>query len=235
MKIRGMIIAWVMALPLLLPCAGAALAQEAPWFVMSVRPVLAGSRSGSMTFNWQALGGLVDIEEDVDVASAGYFAIQPEALFMPTAGRGFIISAALPLAGGGGRFAETGGAGRVINEDVFNFVMWHLMLGLGYQWYFGMDRRTTLMLMSHAGVGTFKIGVKTVDEDGATDPLASMQADISVGSTYRFACNFTIGGSLDISYVGFSGETEGEEYWEVETAGGMTFLRLNALLGWSFF
>lgn len=235
MKNRNRLVMLTITGLILLTSAGVAPAQEAPWFVMSVRPVFAGGRSGAMTFNWKALGGLVDIEEDLRVKSTSYFAIQPEAFFMPTAGRGFIISASLPIGFGSGRFEETGGTEHIINEDEFNFLMWHLTVGLGYQWYFGMEKRTTLLLMSHLGLGGFRIGVKTIDEDGSTDMLGSLQSDISIGSTYRFISTFTLGGTLDFSYVGFSGETEGDEYWEVETAGNLGFLRLNALLGWAFF
>nr|HPM78939.1 hypothetical protein [bacterium] len=87
------------------PAGGDAAHANRPWFIMAARPVLAGG-AGSIQFNWEAFGGLADYDEDADF-NAGYMTIIPEAFFMPTKARQFIISASLPLAFGNGAFKET--------------------------------------------------------------------------------------------------------------------------------
>lgn len=204
-----------------------------PWFVMTARPVIAGG-AGSMQFNWEAFSGLADYDEDANFR-AGYMTIIPEAFFMPTKARQFIISASLPLAFGSGTFAETDDGKKVIDGESFRFFSWHIAVGLGYQWYFGAEERTNLFLMSHLGGGRYRFSVEYDGEDYTSDPLRSYYVDLSIGSTYRFQNNLVLGGSVDLGVMGFDGEAGDDDFLDVEVAGGFNMFRLNFLIGYAFY
>ena len=214
------------------PAADDAANANRPWFVMAARPVIAGG-AGSIQFNWEAFGGLADYDEEADF-SAGYMTIIPEAFFMPTQARQFIISASLPLAFGSGTFEETDDK-KVIDGESFRFFSWHIAVGLGYQWFFGTEERTNLFLMSHLGGGRYRISIEYNDEEYTSDPLRSWYVDLSVGSTHRFENNFVLGGSLDLGVTGFSGEAGGDDFMDVDVNGGFNAIRFNLLAGYAFY
>jgi len=203
-----------------------------PWCVLAARPVLGGGR-GSAEFHWEAFGGLSDYDEEVDITGMGYLSIIPEAFFMPTSGRRFIISASLPIGGGTGTFEKTDD-GRVFDEEKFRYRTIFVNLGLGYQWYFGLEQRTNLFLMTHLGYGGYRFSVEYDDEDYTSDWLRSGYFDISVGSSYRFDNNLVLGGSLDLSGFSFTGEAGEEDFIDVDVDGGASFIRLNFLIGYAF-
>ena len=206
--------------------------ENRPWFIMAARPVIAGG-AGSIQFNWEAFGGLADYDEEADF-SAGYMTIIPEAFFMPTQARQFIISASLPLAFGSGTFEETDDK-KVIDGESFRFFSWHIAVGLGYQWFFGTEERTNLFLMSHLGGGRYRISIEYNDEEYTSDPLRSWYVDLSIGSTHRFENNFVLGGSLDLGVTGFAGEAGGDDFMDVDVNGGFNAIRFNPLTGYAVY
>jgi len=200
-----------------------------------------GGGSGSMDWHWNALAGLVDYEESVNFAVGG-MSIIPEAFFMPTRGRHFLISASLPITMGRGTFAESDSAsidgeqrGEIIDGEKFTYLNYALALGLGYQWYFGAEQRTNLILMSHIGFGRFQFAMEWEGDRYNSDPLNSGMFDVSVGASHRFENNFVLGGTLDFWFQRFSGQAGEEDFLDVDVAGGMGQVRLNALLGYAFF
>ncbi|NLH47658.1 MAG: hypothetical protein GX444_03535 [Myxococcales bacterium] len=207
---------------------------ELPWFIMTVKPIFGGG-AGSVDFEWELNNRAAEHDETVNFRGVGYLGLSPEAFFMPTKGRHFVISASLPLISGTGKFAETDDPAKRIDGDKLRFNAIHLALGLGYQWYFGAEQRTNLMLLSHLGGGTFRYAVEHDGEEYVSDPLRSWYFDISIGSTHRFANNFILGGSLDFSNLGFSGQSADDEFLDAYTEGGLGSMRLNAILGYAFF
>lgn len=205
-----------------------------PWFVMTARPVIGGG-AGSMEFHWEGFAGLLDYNEEVNIVGANYASIIPEAFFMPTRGRHFIISASLPLGWGRGAFEDTDDPDKVIDGENFSYFSWFLTLGLGYQWYFGAEQRTNLFLMGHLGGGRFRFATEYAGETYSSDPMRAWYFDASVGSTHRFRNGFVLGGSLDFSTISFDGEAGGDDFFDVEVAGGLGLFRLNALLGYAWF
>lgn len=214
--------------------AGVQKQVELPWFIMTAKPIFGGG-AGSVKFTWDTLGGVRDYDETANYRGAGYVGLAPEAFFMPTQGRHFIISASLPLISGSTKFAETDDPDKVIDGDKLRFNAVHLLLGLGYQWYFGAEQRTNLMLLSHLGGGTYRFAIEHEGDESVSDPLRSWYFDISIGSTHRFANNFILGGSLDLSNIGFSGQAGNDEFLDVYADGGLASMRLNAILGYAFF
>jgi hypothetical protein len=204
-----------------------------PWFVMTGRLAF-GAGSGSMNFHWNSFGSFLDYNETAGF-SAGGMSIIPEAFFMPTSGRHFIISASLPMTVGSGTFTKYNDPTRVIDGQHFTYSNWALAIGLGYQWYFGAEQRTNLILMGHLGGGAYKLTVHWRGDDYTSDSMRSGIFDISVGSTHRFACNFVLGGTLDIWTQQFSGAAGGTNFFDTDIAGGMSQLRLNMIFGYAFF
>ncbi|MCZ7586553.1 MAG: hypothetical protein M5R36_26235 [Deltaproteobacteria bacterium] len=89
------------------PAPPAVAPNPLPWFVMTGRLAFGGG-SGSATFDWESFNGLASHEEEnVPVKNLGHGAIYPEAFFMPTKARRFIISASLPMGGGSGTMGQS--------------------------------------------------------------------------------------------------------------------------------
>lgn len=231
----------VVALVMILWCflAPNALAQEMattpasalpPWCVLAIRPAMGGG-AGSMTTEWDVYDGTLNFEEAVEITGVSHTALIPEAFFMPTAGRGFTISASLPFGGGNG----TATSDNIFRDYDFAYRFVFLNLGLGYQFYFGAEKRANLALMSHLGFGRTQFTVDFPGDTATSKALGGGDFDISVGSWYRFRGGFTLGGSLDYWVITFSGDA-GDEGPIATTVsnGGMGGARLNALIGYSF-
>jgi hypothetical protein len=161
--------------------------------------------------------------------------IIPEAFFMPTHDRNFIISASLPFSWGSGKFAEADDPSKVIDGDKLGINYWSLVLGLGYQWYFGEQKRTNLFLMGHLGGGRLRFAVSHDNDDYVSDSLPMMYFDASIGSSYRFDSNFVLGGSLDFAAIGFNGRGGDGPFMDVDVEGRLGMTRLNVLLGYAWY
>ena len=218
---------------LLLPGIASAQDAQLPWFVMTVRPTL-GAGGGAITYSWDTFGGVADVEETVQIKSIGYFSVIPEAYFMPTKGRGFIISASLPISTGQGKFGTSDSDNNRLEDVELRQFSYFAVLGLGYQWYFGERKATNLMLLPHLGIGRYSYTVDYQGETYDSDPLGAGTFDITVGSTHRFDSNFVIGGSLDLDYIGFSGDLGGNDLFDAKVNGRNNLMRLSLILGYAF-
>lgn len=207
--------------------------EEPPWFVMTLRPAF-GSGSGSMNMEWEAYGGTLNLEDELTLGGVGHAALIPEAFFMPTAKRGFTITASLPFGGGSGKVDSD----VVFEDNDFAYRFFFLNLGLGYQFYFGPEKRANLALLSHVGGGRTQFQVEDANGETATSKaLGAWDFDLSIGSWYRFPSNFVLGGSLDYWVMGFSGEAGESDDGVVDatvTSGGVGIMRLNGVIGWAF-
>ncbi|MDP8222253.1 MAG: hypothetical protein P9L99_02750 [Candidatus Lernaella stagnicola] len=210
----------------------AAAQSEQPWFVMTFRPEVAAG-FGNMTLEWDSFGGLLDYKEEAAIESVSAWGLTPEAFFMPTSGRHFIISATGMFGGGNGRFEEE--AGEVIDGEDLRFSYWHLAVGLGGQWFLGAAERTNLYLMAHLGGGRMRFSVDYEDEDATSDPLGAGYFDATIGSTYRFASNFVLGGSLALANQRFAGTADSGDFWNVNTSGSLLTTKLSLVLGFAVF
>ncbi len=231
---------WTAAFIISISIPAAAQAQESgknaklPWFVMTGRVALGGG-GGSITYNWDAIDGFVSHKETVNIKSVNYFGVIPEAFFMPTQGRQFLISASLPMGAGNGTYATTDSADKVIDGEKFHYNSVFLTLGLGYQWYFGEMQRTNFILMSHLGVGTYGFSVDYAGKNYASDRLGASYFDISAGMTHRWANNILFGGTLDLSTIRFQGQAGDSDFMDVQVQGAHNMARLNAMIGYAFF
>ncbi|MCL4233644.1 MAG: hypothetical protein KJ042_03890 [Deltaproteobacteria bacterium] len=210
--------------------AASAVSALPPWCVLSIRPAMGGG-AGSMTTEWDVYDGTLNFEEAVEITGVSHTALIPEAFFMPTAGRGFTISASLPFGGGSG----TATSDNIFRDYDFAYRFVFLNVGLGYQFYFGAEKRANLALMSHLGFGRTQFTVDFPGDTATSKALGGGDFDLSVGSWYRFRGGFTLGGSLDYWVLTFSGDA-GDEGPIATTVsnGGMGGVRLNALIGYGF-
>jgi len=234
---------------------------ELPWCVLTGRLALGGG-GGTATFHWDTFGGMesFDYEEKNVSMSVGQLAIIPEAFFMPTRARHFIISASLPFGGGGGKMgrsreltngdfpAQPGGVeigarvgnrtlspgDRIFDGEKIGYRFWFLNLGLGYQWFFGAQQRTNLFLMSHFGPGRTQWTIDYHGDTRTSNTLSAWDFDISVGSWHRWSNNFVLGGSLDLWWMGYQGKAGDSDIVDTYMRGGLFTPRLSLIAGYAF-
>jgi hypothetical protein len=220
----------LLAMVLALPAFAGAQDSDLPWFMVQVRPEIGGG-SGGVTLTWDTIGSLADHEEEAEIQGASYFGLSPEVIFMPTAGRQFMLSASSHFGAGSAKFEEK--AGDIVDGQDLTYTFWSLAMGVGYQWYFGALQKTNLYLLPHIGFARTRLTVDYLDEERQSDPLGGVYFDFTIGSTYRFDSGFLLGGQLALAHHRFNGTTEAGDFWDVETNGGMNMARLGLVLGFA--
>ena len=230
MKRLAIIILITMASTLLIVAAASAQEthQTLPWFMITVRPEFGGG-SGNVDLKWSSIGGYANHEEKPAIQGVGWGGLAVEPFFMPTKGRGFIVSPLLSFGRGTGKFSSVG---PIIDGQNMTFSQWVLAVGLGYQWYFGATKATNLYLMGHLGGGRITL---SVDDNGwdSSDPMALGYLDVTIGSMHRWENGFLLGGALIFSGESFSGSTSAGNFWDVDASGQIQMWRLGLMLGYA--
>jgi hypothetical protein len=137
-----------------------------------------------------------------------------EPYIMPTPDRGFIVSPLL-----------TFGWGSSGTLSSYNFSQYAIAVGLGYQWYFGAEKATSLYLMAHFGGGQITRQKYLSGGFG--------YADATIGSLHRWKNGFLLGGALIADGL-FGRHTQSSEIFGGSNAvGDLEMWRLGAVLGYA--
>lgn len=221
----------LLALASTLVFVAAAAAQELPWFMITVRPEL-GAGDGNVDLTWNSGGRFGHHEEKPGVGGARWVGMAIEPFFMPTGGRGFIISPMLSFGRGSGSFSNVG---TNVDGQAMTFSQWLMAVGLGYQWYFGATKATNLYLMGHLGGGQVTFAV---DDRGwqTSNPMAMGYLDVTIGSMHRWDNGFLLGGAMIFSGENFKSyniPTGAGNFWNVDASGNIQMWRVGVMLGYA--
>jgi hypothetical protein len=203
-----------------------------PWFMITVRPEF-GAGGGNVDLDWNSGGRFGHHDEKPAIQGAGWGGLAIEPFFLPTSGRGFIISPLLSFGRGSGTFNNVGT--NVDGQNVM-YSQWLMAVGLGYQWYFGATKATSLYLMGHLGGGQVTLAVDDRGGWQTSNPMAMGYLDVTIGALHRWRNGFVLGGAMILSGENFDSydvPTNSGNFWNVGATGNIAMWRLGVMLGYA--
>ncbi len=70
--------------------------------------------------------------------------------------------------------------------------------------------------------------------EAKTQPLQAWEFDMSIGGLHRYDNRFILGGSVDMWFMGFSGDVGSQGYLDGSVSGVINGFRLNLMTGYAF-
>lgn len=225
--------------------------KELPWMILTGKLAFGAAPVNAMNLYWETeTGRRVDVESMNNVFQTGFI---PEAFFMPTKGRHFLLSASLPIGVGMGAMNPSGklteesrpvsgkGAKLDAGEEIFKGgerVFYNFMLingGIGYQFPLGRRDATAIFLMSHFGGGPAWLKVECLGTTIKTGPMTAIDADASLGVHHRLKNKVVLGASLDGWIFFFRGDFDSHGPIDFPVDELMLGASLNLFAGYAFF